>query len=214
MKNISLKLKISTGLSFAIILAMGMFTFANKVRANPNYFAKGVSTSTSTSTPTYFQVTATTTLPFDVYQLSGNQPTLSSMDSATVAVQLNATNTSTIMNIRYEYAVDQPGVDCSVTQTACDWYSDNLYGNTGVTVSTTTDSGVSYIPTPRVFSWKYSSSTDFCTTTQTIATNNRGCKLINVPTPTRYVRVVFYLAPGSANGSVYASLVPVREKSE
>lgn len=190
------------------IVAIFMMGFAGIVYANPSLLAKGVSTSTATSTPSYFAVNATSTLAFDAFQVAGTQPSSNKIDSATIAVQLNATNTTTNLNWRYEYAVDQAGVDCSVTQLACDWYSDNLITNTNATTTQNVDQSV-----PFTHSWKFSSSTDFCTTADAIATRNRGCKLINVPTPTRYVRIVFFLAPGSANGSMWATFVPTRENN-
>lgn len=206
MKSFIIKHKVVSIVSgLATIFA---FFFAGIVYANPSAFVKGVATSTSTSTPTYFAITATTTLAFDAFQLAGTQPSSNKVDTATIGIQLTATSTATVLTWRYEFAIDQAGVDCSVTQTACDWYSDNLISSTNATTTQNIDNSV-----PFTHTWKFSSSTDYCSSSQFVASSSRGCKLIVVPTPTRYIRVVFYLAPGSANGAIYAALVPTRENN-
>lgn len=188
-----------------IVFVLALPIFIGVVHANPSSFPKGVSSATATSTLNYFAVaaTATTTLAYDAYQLAGTQPSSNAADSATVVIQFTATTTTSALNWRYEYADDQPGVDCTVTQTACDWYSDAQYAITNASTTVTIN--------PVVYSWTYASSTDLCSSTQIFSSNNRGCRLVKVPTPTRYVRVVAYRAPGASNGAVWMRFIPVRE---
>lgn len=201
--------KISLSLLAVILLGALAFGFYQKAHATPLGFPKGVSTSTASSSPSYFAVTATSTLVIDAYQLAGGSSLNNTKyDSATVGVQLIATTSgSSILGWRYEYAIDQPGVDCSVTQTACDWYSDNLFTRTNATSTQNINPQNQYS-----YSWVFSSSTDLCSSAQPIASNNRGCKLIDVPTPTRYTRVLFYKQIGATtNLAVWATLVPTRQ---
>lgn len=205
MKSLSIDNKIRIAL-VATLASVGLLSFVFIAHANPSALVKGVSTSTATTTANYFTVTATSTLAFDAFQIAGTQPSSNKFDTSTIGIQFTASSTTSVLNWRYEYAIDQAGVDCSVNQLACDWYSDELVTYTNA--STTQNMNV-----PKVYAWTFASSTNLCNSSTVFGTNTRGCMLVSVPTPTRYVRVVFYLAQGSTNGAVWASTVPTRENN-
>lgn len=198
-----------------VLVGLGVFGVASIAFANPSFFDLQAASSTSTSTPSFMTAgTATTTVVYDAYNLGGtNQGSSYSpygTNSSGLLIQLNATNTSTTLGWRYEYS-DTTGtsIDCSATPTACDWYADNFYGMTAA--STTPPNVPIVVNTPTSYTWTFASSTSMCDSTLSAASNNRGCKIVMVPTPTRWVRVVFTLPIGSSNGAVYAKFVPKKE---
>lgn len=204
--------KISIIILSAIVIFVGVFGFTQTVKANPTLFTRfknifAASSEVATTSPRFMTPgTATST----IYADSGQNE--SSFQSSVLAVQVLASSTGSIFNFRLEYADETPTFNCYSTPTACDWYTDSTL-QTGVGVSTTTDSGINYIPTAQTYSWKYASTTEGCTTGSNITSVNRGCKLITVPTPTRYTRAVFWLPIGSTNGAVWAAFIAKRENN-
>ncbi len=207
MQTISLKNKILTVI-FSTVFILGSFLFLfSKVHANPSEFPAQVSTSSASSSPIYMTAVAgtnsvaTTTIVLDSYVNGNNYVT----NSASLAIQMNASSSAnTTLGWRYEYAPDQGnGLNCKTTPGACDWYSDNLVNSVASTTAFLDAS-------PNSHSWAYASSTSMCDYTVSISTNTRGCKAVLVPTPMRYVRVVFY-DTGSAGLALYATLVPIKE---
>ncbi len=195
---------------FSVAIVLFIFVVVNKVHANPSQILDKPS-AVSTSTITFMTPgTATTTQAFDT-QAGGITPA----DSAALAVQFTASSTTSILGYRFEYTQGNPSnasIDCSsaVNQSNCDWYSDNL-GFT-ITNASTTQSIVSTVP--NTYTWTFSSSTSMCDSSTNLALNNRGCKIVSVPTPTRYVRVVFFLASstlGGTNGAVWSDWIPKRQ---
>lgn len=191
-----------------MILSAMLFVGAVEVKANPSFFTQfqniyaNATSGTATSSP-YFvtpgTAQATSTIYGDVGK--GNQGS----DSAVLALQINASSTLSAPVWRYEYAQDTAGVDCTKTPLACDWYSDNQLNFTNA--STTYEVNV-----VKTYTWNYSSSTDMCSTSAAIATNNRGCKMVSVLVPTRYVRAVIYSTAASKNFSVWGNFITKQQK--
>lgn len=160
--------------------------------ANPSFFAPQAITSVATSSPAFMTPgLATSTLVYDSYNLNGtNQPVVNdptSAQSATLAIQLSASSTASVLTIGIERSQD--GID---------WYQDNL---NSLATSSLSDS----ITIPSTFTWTFASSTIGGVSN----TGNRIGKLINVSTPTRYTRFIFSLT--GANGAVWAEVIPQKE---
>lgn len=210
MKNLSLRASLGLTLLGIFVIALTLFSFVQIAQANPTLFQRfaGITssgTATATTTRSFMTPgTATTTYYADVGQ--GNF----SFDSAVLATQYTASSTG-ILNFRLEYAHDTPGFNCVTSPTACDWYSDNTMQPGVTTVSTTTDSGITYTPNVQTYNWKFASSTDGCSTGLALASVNRTCRLFTVQTPTRYVRAVFFVPPGTTNSAVWAEFITQKE---
>lgn len=174
-----------------VAIAVTLVTTTNKTFANPSKFStnncvtvnsSGVS---ATGTPSFMTPgTATTTLTCNLSLISGGSD---AMDSAALAFQLTATSTGTILNWQYEYSQD--GVD---------WYGDNFSS------TTITTSEHSRVKTARL---QFASSTDNCAASNNPVTNTRTCRLIDLPTPTKWIRVKFFLPIGSLNGAIYGQII-------
>ncbi len=109
-----------------------------------------------------------------------------------------------VLNFHYEYAQSsRQGINCVTDQTSCDWFADNLDMLSASTTATAT------LQPQRVYAWTFASTTPGAL--KVPATNNRATKAINVPTPTRYVRVVFYAPAGSTPLGVWANFVARKE---
>ncbi len=136
-------------------------------------------------------------------------------NEAKLAIQFTASSTTAILGWRYEYSMGSPvGADCTVNQGACDWYSNNV--GTSAIVASSTDFMDRTLTqnVPFTQDWQYGSTTDFCgDTTATIANSgDRRCKMFDVPVLARYMRVVFYLTPGSTqNGAVWSEWLTKKE---
>lgn len=182
------------------ILSLIFLINTGKVLGNSTYFGPIAGTNLATTTGTVLASgTATSTIVYDSYGINGTGQTpgqkADATDSATLLIQLTATSTNTILTWRYEYS-----------DNAQDWYADNLY------VSNSASSTPVLTAVPTVYNWQFASSTSQCDTSVATGTNNRGCKIVEVKTPTRYVRAIFYLPPSSANGIVNAKFVPKKQQ--
>lgn len=168
----------------AVVLLLGAFSF--KAYANAPDF-NAVSTAAATTTLAYMTPgTASTTLAYvSIFAAS---------DSAVLLTELTASSTSTVLNINVEYAQGGNGTDCSITQSACDWFADNLNGSINSTTSPTKS-----IQTANSYTWAAASTA-------------RTMKAIEIPTPTRYVRVT-YTVTGAAAG-VWGQLVAKKQQPQ
>lgn len=188
-----------SGLIF--ITALMIFSVA---KANPSFFIVGQATASATTTVAFMTAgTATTTL----YQPSNNNGNTTGINAATLLVQFTGSSTASSIQIAFEYANNDAGVDCSVTPAACDWYRDSLYGAAGV-ISTTTPS-VGLGPT-NIYTLPFASTSVGGSGLLSTRTN----RIINVQTPAQYVRAVITMPVGSLSGAVWAKFLPVKERPE
>lgn len=198
----------ATYITLAIaVAALALITIVSGTRnvyANPSQFYVAKSAAATTTLSSYMTPgNATTTAAFDT-QGDGGLPT----DSAYLATQFVASSTLTYFRWRYEYAdnttLNGAVVDCTSTPTQCDWYAGaqvNTYTTTAT--ATTTPYGVTATPLETFFNFASTSQG----AAQVLSTNNRSLFVYSVETPMRYVRVVFYLPTGSANGAVWTEWV-------
>lgn len=115
--------------------------------------------------------------------------TYGSLDSAVLFIQATATGTAPIVKWRYEYSQD-----------AIDWYSESIETTTNATTTVVSQ-------TAKEYQWAWAS-----TTAGTANGTSTNFKMVNVPTPTRYVRAVFYLPAGSANVAIFNQWVSKNQK--
>lgn len=123
---------------------------------------------------------STTTTPILDSYASG---TYGALDSATLLVQLTATSTPPTLKWRYEYSQD-----------AVDWYSEDIE-------LTTNASTTVHVRDFAEHSWVFTPSTAGPNS------STRSLKKIDVKTPLRYVRAVFYLPSDSSNAAVFTQWV-------
>lgn len=195
--------KFEIGAVFAVVCAalFAVFIFtSHKAEANPLGFSCSSQTGNATTTNAFMTPgTATSTLLFDTYCVTGtNQQNTGNTFVASdlnLLTQLQASSTATVLNITAEYSQD--GID---------WYQDNYVAT--VSTTTVTSNYVSDISTPNSYKWTFASSTTGGVAT---ANNNRIGKVIHLHVPTRFVRIVYTLASGSTNGTIWGSLLPIKE---
>ena len=168
------------------------------VSANPSFFLRSVSSSVGTSTITYMTPgAATTTEVFDTGASGAG-----SVDSAVLAIQFTASSTASTLAWRYEYSQGGSGLSCVVTPDSCDWYPEDEE------LSSLATSTV-HVRTFSEHTWLFASSTPGGAAVAT--STSRATKMVNVPTPTRYVRAVFYVPAGSLNGAVWKEFISKRQ---
>lgn len=179
---------------FAIIIQ------SEKAEANPSSFPGITQTAPATTTLSFLTAgTATTSLVYDSYGVG--QPTRA--DEAMLLVWLNATNTSTTLDITLQYSQGSgDGSNCVTTPTKCDWF----YSATAGDFATTTL--VANISTVGSYRWTFASTSPVLGISTGVASTTRA---IYVKTPTRYVRAVFTLPTGSSNAGVWAQFVPTKQ---
>ena len=183
-------------IAFAIILIVGLsavlypkFSGANA----PEFLIEN--TASATTTMTYLVPgMSTTTAVYDTYN-NGNAETYAT-DKLSLAVQFSASSTGDTLNWYFEYA--QNG-NCVTASSTCDWYADN-------TLAATTT--VYNVAPGQSYTWTYASTTPGGQS----GTYSNSKKIFTVPTPTRYVRAVFYMSSTSPlgiplNGAVWASFI-------
>lgn len=195
------------GLIGGLLLLASYFSgvYVNLAGANPSIITSKAKTATATTTLRYMTPgTATTTLVYDSQQSDGTNQTNNgntwATNGAILFVQFTASNTSSVLNTHFEYS-DDPS--CGTTPTSCDWYRDTLWGDSFATSTATIQMAI----TPS-YTWNYASTTQGGSAGINIY---RGLKAINIPTPSRFVRVVFTVPIGSQNGAVYAEIIPKKE---
>jgi ABC-type phosphate transport system substrate-binding protein len=193
-----------TSIKYTVITAIVLFAVMGVLpfkvaRANTSVFTTRPIIGIATTTPPFnsflkYGVSTTTTVVLDSYA-AGTQ---SALDSASIAIQLMSSTTPPTLKWRYEYSQD-----------AIDWYSEDVELNTNATTTI-------HVRDFKEHSWLFASSTagtsgQLAGTTE-FATSSRALKLVNVPTPTRYVRAVFYLASGSADARLFYQWIAKNQK--
>jgi len=177
------------------LVALFGFGWTEPVHANPSTFAISTSTSAATTSPRYMTAgNSTTTSPvYDAYAqtLSGGQTFKA--DYAGLLEQFTGSSTATVLNRSVEYSQD--GID---------WYRNFVldpmqFGSTTPTYR---------LATPFSTSWTFASSS--VGGAPVASTNNRSTAASVIPTPFRYVRIVYSLTGG--NGAVWAQFIPIRER--
>lgn len=178
----------------AIIIGVG-FGIGAVVYANQSFFVNKFTSSGTTDTTTINYMTpgtGTTTITYDTYlSVQGGIPNnLSAAATLALGIQFHASSSNSILAWRYEYSTDN-----------IDWYSDDAQIAGSATTSPTY--------AVKTFSENYWS---FATSTGGTSQSDKGMKLVrNIPTPTRYIRVVFYVPAGSANAAVWGEFLPKKE---
>lgn len=175
--------------------------FAVVAKANPLDLI--TSNVTATSTVAYMTGgTATTTYVYDTYANSADQ---NAIDKAAMLVQFTASSTASKLNWSYEYSTGVNGVDCAATPTACDWYADTFT----LAVNATNTQQYNFTAN-NAGAWNFASSSQGGAALA--AGNNRALKVLWVPTPTRYTRVVFSVPSGATNGGVWATFAAQKQQ--
>ena len=166
------------------LMAIGIYSFDKKeADANPSVF-QVTQTAVATTTVTYMSAgTATTTITHDSLQ------NRFATDGAALMIQLKASSTATTLKWKYEFSQD--GID---------WFQDNQELTTNATTTV-------QVRDSKEFSWVFASSTPNNGGTG----SDFGLKLVNVPTPARFTRAVFYLPVGSTKGSLLAQIVAKKQ---
>ena len=195
-------LKYTITLSIIAVLLLVGYAALPENETNANQSSLFVSPSTfvgTTTTPFYSHLragagTTTVYLPANIGGIDG------AVDSASLLIQLTATSTPATLKWRYEFSEGFIGANCVDTPNVCDWYPESI--ELGGAASTTV-----VVRDFKEYSWLYASSTAGSSNN-----NNRALKLVSVPTPTRYVRAVFYLPPGSPNAAIFSRFVSKVQK--
>lgn len=182
-----------------LVVAFSLFYVA---KANPSFFMVQNNGTTTTATTSVVYMTpgaATTTKYFD-----SGQGTANSADSAILEIQQTGSSTVSQINIAFEYA-RYSGTDCIATPSSCDWYATDLSNQ--ATTSATQD-----ITLAQNFSMKFSSTTQGGAVG---AGDGRLLRIVNVPTPTRYVRAIITVptSSGMLNSGVWAEFIGKRQAS-
>lgn len=169
-------------LAIVAILAYAVLSIP-QAHANPSSFLRKQPATASTS-PTYMTPgTATTTFAFDTAQGNNFAP-----DSAVFLAQQTASSTG---NLAFFIEYSQDGAD---------WYQSNV-GTQGTTTA------VQNITTPFSYLWTFASTTPG----GGAPAGNRQNKAIEVKTPTRFVRIVFYIPAGTTNSAIWGEWVAKKE---
>lgn len=171
---------------------VSIFSFATFVKANPSFFER-YQWASATTTVAYLNPqplagqaaggsVATTTL-----NLIPNTYLNQGMDSASVLIQYTGSSTASILAVQPEYSQDN-----------VDWYA--------MSATSTSQAGIQVFTDYR-FLWNYASSTNFGSTT----TGGKNSRIFTFPMPTKYARVLLYMAGGSQNGTVWYEAVGKRQ---
>lgn len=176
---------------------LGMLAFVFTAHANPSFFYRSISASVATTTVTYMTPgTATSTEILDT-----GAGAAGSVDSGVLAVQFTGSSTLSYLNVAFEYTQGGNGLDCYNAPNSCDWYGSSLYAQS---TSTATGQAVA----AQNFNLQFASSS---VQGAVGGITGRNLRLIEVKTPTRYVRAVFTLPPGSLNGALWKEFITKRQ---
>jgi hypothetical protein len=187
MKNLKEKV-IAGGFMTTFVVVMmfvfGVFSF-DRVEA-ASVFGGTCKTATATTSVNFMRAgAATTTLTC----FTGSDAML----TANLRMQFTSTTTPSTLSWKYEYSND--GVE---------WYGDTYVD--GLVNATST--GVSNLTKNNSYTWNFASSTTACDGSDVVATRTRLCKSVFAPTPSKFIRVIFYMEQGSGNGAIWAELTP------
>lgn len=173
------------------IIALIAVACAGVAYANPSYFAGSVSTNNAaSSTPAFLSNgVATSTLTYDSFVPTTKTPSFKT-ERATMLVQFAGSSTSAVLGINLEFSQD--GID---------WYRNDIIDTNQIS---TTSQSININPT-NSYALTYANETRGGQA-GTYATSTRA---LTISTPTRYVRAIF-TATG-ANGTVWATIIPVKE---
>lgn len=177
------------------VVAFSLFYVA---KANPLFFIRSSNTSTTFPTATTTQAffangggLGTTTLAFDL-GVGGSQ----GADGAALLIQLTSTTSQPVLNVDIQYSQDN-----------VDWYQSPV----GMDYQNYATSTVN-IGQVQALQLVFASSTVNRSTPSPFT--NAGTttpRIVNIKTPTRYVRAVFYTAVGSAPAALWAEFVAKRQ---
>ncbi len=184
-------------------LVIGLMALAATAYANPYYLGLSASTAVATSTQAYMTPGAATSTPiYDSYEQYGTNQTnggnLTVANQVAIKLQGVASSTATQVNVTCEFSDNYNGATGNG-----DWYQNEIIG------ATTTNAGVQGIGAVNSFNFTYASST--VGGAGVASTTNRFQKLIVCPVPLRFVRAVITVT--GANGSIWAGIVPVKQRS-
>lgn len=174
------------------LVAIAAFASFYVVKANPSFFIRS-QLSTATTTQTYFirGGLATTTLTLDT-----GVGAAQGADNADLLLQYISTTSQPTLNVDIQYSQD--GVD---------WYETSMGWNAFYYATSTPALG-----NVNTLQFLYASSTASrgvsAGTASTAATSTRT---IMIPTPTRYVRAVFYESAGGGAASFWAEFIAKRQ---
>lgn len=168
------------------VLVLSLAFLSQRVDANPSQFLE--SSTTATTTVTYLSTgRATTTEAFDT-QSDGTYPA----DSAVLFLQMVASSSSSVLDINIQYSHNN-----------IDWFQDQL------SELSTTSPTFSYNPAQK-YRYQFSSSTqDLIAVTNANSATTSQTFIVN--TPTRYVRAVFSLPPGSTGAGIWKKFVAKKQ---
>lgn len=173
------------------LISVAVLLLAPRAKANPSTLQRAQTTTcgafTGSSTPTYMTAgTATTTYTYDSFCGGAT-----SADSAALLVQFAGASPAAVLNADVQYSQD--GID---------WYAIGYAGGSDVNSATSSPS----IGTVQQLTFPFASST-ISRGVVTNANSATSTRIIRLPTPTRFTRVLFTLPVGSTNGAVWAEFV-------
>lgn len=164
-----------------IVLAVMIGVSVNSVRANPSQWERKA-TATATTSVNYMSAgVGTTSLQYDALSAGYR-----AADSAALLIQFHGSSTNSVLSWKVEYS--QNGVD---------WYHTDSLITTSVATSTY------HVGNGAVNLWAFASSTPG-TATAPISTST---KMVQVETPTRFVRAIFSVPVGSTPSAVWAEWI-------
>lgn len=190
-------LTIGTVIAMILITA---FAMVYTVKANPSMFIRSSSIGTTftiaTTSVAYLNTTTpTTTVPFDL-GVFGPQ----GADSVALTTQFIGSTTASILNYYLEYAQGGNGLDCVNAPNTCDWFADRV--NVAATSSAQANLNQPTTYSLQALGGRAGGQGSLASTTRTITL---------AATPTRYIRAVYFLAPGSVLGSVWGEFIAKRQ---
>lgn len=168
------------------IVALISVTVFSVARANPTYLPPHSACSTSSATSSVSSIsTSTATITL-------------TCDSYALATGLTDPTAMTSAVLAMQYRAPQATTALTVTlqysEDNVDWYDDNLG-----TVATTT--GPTNIAPAKTYFWL-------------VGTTSTSSKVVDVRTPTRYVRAQFTATAGAATSTIWATFIPRKERAE
>lgn len=180
---------------FSLIVLVLALALAKTANANPLFLAPTAETATSTTSVSYLTPgVATSTITYDAYTPSTNfnfyqyVPTKSAL-----LLRFVGSSTLSTLAINFEYSND--GID---------WYKSLLVdSNAQGTTSPVIDLSATYS-----YRWQFASST-VGGVAQTASNSATSTRVMLVPTPTRFVRMITSITGG--NGSFWGQFAPIKE---
>lgn len=179
-----------------VALAIVSAVYIGTAKANSSRIITPVGCTTSgtlaTTSVSYMSAgVGTSTITCDLeYIASAYGNGSNSFDSAILGIQLNASSTNTTLAWKYEYS-----------QNKLDWYEDDVE----LTINATT---TTHVRTYKEHSWLFASSSY----PTSIANSSRSTKKVNLETPTKWIRVTFYMPTGSTGGALWAQIIGKSER--